>query len=200
MTGSRGFLFRPLANRPPTPGCRGLATGGGYHRVAGCHRRLRGAAGAVATVGELCRMRPTHHKHAGVWCVERTHTFTIAHSLHGTRTAPGWRSTLTKRLQDCRRTLQLRFLYFQVIMMTLNIKDPETDRLARRLARVTGESLTEAVNKALRARLEQETRQRGRPIDRSKVHETIKRMVSRPVLDDRSVDAIMGYDARGLPR
>ena len=84
--------------------------------------------------------------------------------------------------------------------MTLNIKDPETDRLARRLARVTGESLTEAVNKALRARLEQETRQRGKPIDRSKVDETIKRMVSRPVLDDRSADEIMGYDAHGLPR
>jgi len=37
--------------------------------------------------------------------------------------------------------------------MSLNIKNPETHDLAARLARATGESLTEAVTVALRERL-----------------------------------------------
>jgi antitoxin VapB len=37
--------------------------------------------------------------------------------------------------------------------MALSIKGPEADRLARELAAATGESLTEAVTKALRDRL-----------------------------------------------
>jgi len=38
--------------------------------------------------------------------------------------------------------------------MSLNIKNEETHRLARELARLTGESMTAAVNEALRERLE----------------------------------------------
>jgi antitoxin VapB len=38
--------------------------------------------------------------------------------------------------------------------MSLNIKDEETHRMARELARLTGESLTAAVNEAVRERLE----------------------------------------------
>jgi antitoxin VapB len=38
--------------------------------------------------------------------------------------------------------------------MSLNIKNEEANRLARRLARLTGESLTDAVTRALRERLE----------------------------------------------
>ena len=41
--------------------------------------------------------------------------------------------------------------------MTLSIKDPEADALARRLAEQTGESLTEAVKRALQERLERES-------------------------------------------
>lgn len=85
--------------------------------------------------------------------------------------------------------------------MALNIKDLETDRLARNLARMTGESLTETINKALRARLEQEMRRRGKlPIDRTKVDEIVKQIASRPILDDRSPEEIIGYDEHGLPR
>lgn len=40
--------------------------------------------------------------------------------------------------------------------MALSIKDPEADRIARELARLTGESLTDAVRKALEERLERE--------------------------------------------
>jgi antitoxin VapB len=45
--------------------------------------------------------------------------------------------------------------------MVLGIKDPETDRLARRLARLTGESITESVKLALSQRPEREERRQG---------------------------------------
>jgi antitoxin VapB len=46
--------------------------------------------------------------------------------------------------------------------MALSIKTEEADRLARRLSKLTGESLTEAVTNALRERLERErARRRG---------------------------------------
>lgn len=38
--------------------------------------------------------------------------------------------------------------------MSLNIKNEETHRMARELARLTGESLTAAVNEAIRERLQ----------------------------------------------
>ena len=40
--------------------------------------------------------------------------------------------------------------------MSLSLKDPETDRLARALAALTGETLTEAIRRALAERLERE--------------------------------------------
>ena len=45
--------------------------------------------------------------------------------------------------------------------MALSLKDAETDKLAREVAKLTGESLTEAVRKALAERLERERRKRA---------------------------------------
>ena len=42
--------------------------------------------------------------------------------------------------------------------MALSLKGAETDRLAREVAKLTGESLTEAVRTALAERLERERR------------------------------------------
>jgi antitoxin VapB len=47
--------------------------------------------------------------------------------------------------------------------MALSLKDPETDRLAREVSRLTGESLTEAVRVALQERLKREKLRRGLP-------------------------------------
>ena len=44
--------------------------------------------------------------------------------------------------------------------MTLNIKNPETHRLATELARLTGETLTQAVTEAVRERLARLSKQR----------------------------------------
>ena len=46
--------------------------------------------------------------------------------------------------------------------MALNIKDPETDQLARRLVTLTGEGITVAVKTAVRERIEREERSRGK--------------------------------------
>lgn len=83
--------------------------------------------------------------------------------------------------------------------MTPNIKDPETDRLARELAEVTGESLTAAVATALRERLERVSAHPGRRDLAGELTAIALRCAVLPVLDDRPDDEILGYDERGLP-
>ncbi len=84
--------------------------------------------------------------------------------------------------------------------MALSLKDPETDKLARQVASLTGETLTEAVREALRLRLRREQLKRGeKPFDRAAVDALIRRFAALPVLDDRSDDEILGYDENGLP-
>ena len=84
--------------------------------------------------------------------------------------------------------------------MALNIKSAETDRLARELAALTGESITEAVTRALEERLAVQRR----PHDRKQrlaraaaLDELFDRMASYPVLDDRPADVLLGYDEDG---
>ncbi len=49
--------------------------------------------------------------------------------------------------------------------MALSIKTDEADRLARQLAQITGESLTDAVTNALRERLDREQARRRADAD-----------------------------------
>jgi antitoxin VapB len=84
--------------------------------------------------------------------------------------------------------------------MALSLKDPETDSLARQVAALTGETLTEAVRTALAERLRRERLKRGRPADLSDELEAIaRRCDALPVLDYRTADEILGYDESGLP-
>lgn len=84
--------------------------------------------------------------------------------------------------------------------MALSIKNPETERLARELARVTGQSLTEAVTHALRERLVRET---GHDPDTERwleeIREIQREVAQLPVYDGRTADEIIGYDENGLP-
>lgn len=83
--------------------------------------------------------------------------------------------------------------------MALSIKNPEADQLARELAELTGESLTDAVLCALRERLQ---RERGKAYSvplREELREIRERCSGYPVLDDRTDEEILGYDDRGLP-
>lgn len=85
--------------------------------------------------------------------------------------------------------------------MPLSIKDPDADRLARVLAKRTGETLTEAVINALRERLERE--ERKEQMVENLVEDLMdigRHCASLPLLDGRRPDEILGYDENGLPR
>lgn len=83
--------------------------------------------------------------------------------------------------------------------MALSIKSAETDRLARELAALTGESITEAVTKALAQRLDRERRARRARSEamRLRLREIAERAAGLPVLDPRPDDEILGYDEFG---
>ena len=84
--------------------------------------------------------------------------------------------------------------------MALSLKDRETDSLARQVASLTGETLTQAVRGALRERLRHEQLKRGeRPWDDAAIQAIIDRCAALPVLDTRGEDEILGYDEDGLP-
>lgn len=83
--------------------------------------------------------------------------------------------------------------------MALSIKDPEADRLAREVAKTTGETLTTAVVRSLQERLARLRRARG-PRLSEELLKIGKRCARLPVRDRRSADEILGYADDGLPR
>ncbi len=84
--------------------------------------------------------------------------------------------------------------------MALNIRNRDTDRLATDLARMTGETKTEAVTRALHERIERIRRERGDRRLAEELNRIALRCAKRPVLDDRAAEDILGYDSHGLPR
>jgi antitoxin VapB len=84
--------------------------------------------------------------------------------------------------------------------MALNIRNNETDKLATALAELTGETKTQAVTEALKARLERVMRLKRRTESvADRLNEIALHCASLPVLDDRSPDGML-YDEKGLPR
>ena len=79
--------------------------------------------------------------------------------------------------------------------MALSIKSERADQLARELASLTGESITDAVVASLEARLEAERRRRD---DRG-LGDIVQRFCELHVADERNPDEIIGYDESGLP-
>lgn len=85
--------------------------------------------------------------------------------------------------------------------MALSLKDSETDRLAREVAKLTGESLTGAVRTALAERLERERRKRaGQQRLAQRLDALAKECAALPDVDPRTAEEIIGYDERGVPR
>ena len=88
--------------------------------------------------------------------------------------------------------------------MALHLNDPETDRLARELARETGESLTEAVNRAVKERLDRVTA--AQQAKEKKLLAEFEKILSRVSPELRAekktgrelIDEM--YDEDGLPR
>ena len=84
--------------------------------------------------------------------------------------------------------------------MPLSIKNREAERLARELAKQTGESITEAIVKALHERVQRLTG-RHRPLGLAdQLDDIARRCAALPVIDERTEDEILGYDEKGLPR
>ena len=83
------------------------------------------------------------------------------------------------------------------IMVALNIRNAETERLTAELAALTGESKSEAVRRAVEDRLRRLRHdQVGRPLAHE-LDEIALRCASLPVLDDRDPEEILGYDDAG---
>lgn len=84
--------------------------------------------------------------------------------------------------------------------MPLSIKNDATEQLARQVASVTGESITEAIHKALEERWQQLRSKRRSQILNSQLEDLLRRVDALPTLDSRPEDEILGYDDRGIPR
>jgi antitoxin VapB len=87
--------------------------------------------------------------------------------------------------------------------MSLNIKNDHTHDLARELASLTGESLTEAVTVAVRERLERLRRREGADAGRLAAARAIAEDMARrlgPYDPDVDPTAFLYDDETGLPR
>lgn len=115
-----------------------------------------------------------------------------------------------KAIQSCGRPVHngpidlvsfyvVTYLYV-VISMPLNIRSEETEELASALAKLTGETKTEAVTQALRERIQRVRRARAKRRLADELDEIALHCSTLPVLDRRSADEIMDYDENGLPR
>jgi len=83
--------------------------------------------------------------------------------------------------------------------MALSIKNSDAERLAREVARETGETITQAILRSLEERL---MRLSGRRIAGDLTREILRigaRCAALPDLDTRSADEILGYDSDGAP-
>jgi antitoxin VapB len=80
----------------------------------------------------------------------------------------------------------------------MNIASPKLDELARRLARLTGEDVGTALERALEERLSRVAK--SGPLDRKVAMRRFFDLVSKmPIRDHRSVEEIIGFGADGLP-
>jgi antitoxin VapB len=84
--------------------------------------------------------------------------------------------------------------------MALSIKDPETERLARNLAQLTGENITTATRRAIEERLRRLGGQSRRAALLEDMVEIRRRWSEMAVVDRRTPEEILGYDEHGLPR
>jgi antitoxin VapB len=85
--------------------------------------------------------------------------------------------------------------------MALNIRNKQAEHLATALAKLTGETKTDAVVQALQERLERVRRARAaRRRLADDLDDIALHCASLQVRDRRTAEQIMGYDDHGLPR
>jgi len=84
--------------------------------------------------------------------------------------------------------------------MPLNIRNKQAEDLAGALAKLTGETKTEAVTQALRERIERVRRARSKRRLADELDGIAIHCATLPIHDRRSADEIIGYDEQGIPR
>jgi antitoxin VapB len=84
--------------------------------------------------------------------------------------------------------------------MPLNIRSKQAEELAGALAKLTGETKTEAVTQALRERIERVRRARAKRRLADELDNIAMHCAALPLLDARSADEILGYDECGVAR
>lgn len=83
--------------------------------------------------------------------------------------------------------------------MPISIKNDQTERLARKLAEITGETLTEAIRAAVAERYDRIRRARSGHSLADELNAIALRCAQRPVISELSDDEILGYDESGVP-
>jgi len=87
--------------------------------------------------------------------------------------------------------------------MGINIKDPQAHNMAKELAALTGQSLTDAVKMALQQALANfkgtQAAAKPRPSP-ERLNEIALRCAALPDCDSRTAEDILDYDEHGLPR
>jgi antitoxin VapB len=83
--------------------------------------------------------------------------------------------------------------------MSLNIKNEETHRRAQELARLAGETMTGAVDRAIAERLHRLRKRRNRADLVKRLLKIGRECAALPVLDRRKPEDML-YDENGLPK
>ena len=89
--------------------------------------------------------------------------------------------------------------YPRGVQLSLNIKNEETHRRVRELAHLAGETMTQAVDRAVTERLDRLARAGNRTQRVDRLLQIGRECAALPVLDERSPEDML-YDERGLPR
>ena len=82
--------------------------------------------------------------------------------------------------------------------MVISIKSIEADSLVRELVAETGETITEAITRALKERLKKIHHIKKIELDRKAVRAIAKHYQILPNFDSRNSDDILGYNEKGL--
>jgi antitoxin VapB len=89
--------------------------------------------------------------------------------------------------------------FYKGSSVPISIKNPETEDLARKLANLTGESLTSVINAALAERYARLRRSRPGVSLHDELSAIADRCANRPIITDLTDDQILGYDQFGAP-
>ena len=83
--------------------------------------------------------------------------------------------------------------------MSISIKNVQTERLARELAKLTGRTLTGAIHDALTEKYDRMKLAKSGGTAYEELKKIAHRCAERPNISDLTDDEILGYDENGLP-